>query len=193
LANRDRSTVEKRKRDLEQRGYNAKITYTVKKGTTFYRLRLADQYSRTQAGKVGEDLKKNVGFVRSYWIVKKEKDQKVVDQKVVDRKVVDQKSVDRKVVTIKEVDESLTEPIVTSMNPEYQPKAVKYVASCNTDNVNIRIGPGTYYAVDPIGKLMKGVTIFAVEEKNNWVRFTITPNDKSWSGWVKKDYLKIQK
>ncbi len=203
LANRDRSTVEKRKRDLERKGYNAKITYTVKNGTTFYRLRLADQYSRTQAGKVGEDLKRNVGFVQSYWIVKKEKDQKVIDQKVVDRKVVDQKSVDRKVVdqksvdrkvvTIKEVDESLTEPIVTSMNPEYQPRAVKYVASCNTDNVNIRIGPGTYYAVDPIGKLMKGVTIFVVEESNNWVRFTITPNDRSWSGWVKKDYLKIQK
>ncbi len=188
LANRDRSTVEKRKRELEQRGYKAKITYTVKNGTTFYRLRLADQYSQTQAGKVGEDLKKNVGFVKSYWIVKKEKGQKVVDQKVVDRK-----SVDRKVVTIKEVDESLTEPIVTSMNPEYQPQAVKYVASCNTDNVNIRIGPGTYYAVDPIGKLMKGVTVFAVEEKNNWVKFTITPNDKSWSGWVNKDYLNVQK
>ncbi len=207
LANRDRSTVEKRKRDLEKKGYKAKITYTVKNGTTFYRLRLADQYSQTQAGKVGEDLKKNVGFVQSYWVVKKEKDQKVVDQKVVDQKVVDQKVVDqkvvdqkvadqkvvdRKVVTTKEVDETLTEPIVTSMNPEYQPKAVNYEASCNTDNVNIRIGPGTYYAVDPIGKLMKGVTVFVVEEKNNWAKFTITPFDKSWSGWVKKDYLKIQ-
>ena len=183
LANRDRSTVEKRKRDLGKKGYNAKITYIVKNGTTFYRLRLADQYSRTQAGKVGEDLKMNVGFVQSYWIVKKEKDQKVVDQKVVTTKTI----------TTREVDETLTEPIVTSMNPEYQPRAVNYVAYCNTDNINIRIGPGTYYAVDPIGKLMKGVTIFVVEENNNWVRFTITPNDKSWSGWVKKDYLKIQK
>ena len=173
LANRDRPAVEKRKRELEQKGYKAKITYTVKNGTTFYRLRLADQYSQTQAGRVGEDLKKNIGFVQSYWVVKKEKDQKVV--------------------TTREVDETLTEPIVSSMNPEYQPKTVNYVASCNTDNVNIRIGPGTYYAVDPIGKLMKGVTVFAVEEKNNWVRFTITPNDRSWSGWVKKDYLKIQK
>jgi cell division septation protein DedD len=192
LAHRDRSTVEKRKRDLEQRGYKAKITYTVKNGTTFYRLRLADQYSQTQAGKIGEELKKNINFVQSYWIVKKEKDQKVVDQKTVDQKTVDRK-VDRKVVTTKEVDETLTEPIVTSMNPKYQPHAVNYVASCNTDNVNIRIGPGTYYAVDPIGKLMKGVTIFVVEEKNNWVKFTITPNDRSWSGWVKKDYLNIQK
>ncbi len=183
LANRDRSTVEKRKRELEQKGYKAKITYTVKNGTTFYRLRLADQYSQTQAGKVGEDLKRNINFVQSYWVVKKEKDQKVVDQKVVDRKAL----------TTREVDETLTEPIVSSMNPEYQPETVNYVASCNTDNVNIRIGPGTYYAVDPIGKLMKGVTVFAVEEKNNWVKFTITPNDRSWSGWVKKDYLKIQK
>jgi len=193
LANRDRSTVEKRKRDLEQRGYKAKITYTVKNGTTFYRLRLAGQYSQIQAGNVGEDLKKNIGFVQSYWIAKKEKDQKVVDQKAVDQKTVERKEADRKVVTTREIDETLTEPIVTSMNPEYQPQAVNYVASCNTDNVNIRIGPGTYYAVDPIGKLMKGVTIFVVEEKNNWVRFTITPNDRSWSGWVKKDYLNIQK
>ena len=173
LANRERSTVEKRKRELEQKGYKAKITYTVKNGTTFYRLRLADQYSQTQAGKIGEELKRNVNFVQSYWVVKKEKDQKVV--------------------TTREVDETLTEPIVSSMNPEYQPKTVNYVASCNTDNVNIRIGPGTYYAVDPIGKLMEGVTVFVVEEKSNWVRFTITPNDRSWSGWVKKDYLKIQK
>ena len=187
LANRDRSTVEKRKRDLEQRGYKAKITYTVKNSTTFYRLRLADQYSQTQAVNMGEDLKKNIGFVQSYWIVKKEKDQKVVDQKTVERK-----EADRKVVTTKEVDETLTEPIVTSMNPKYQPQAVNYVASCNTDNVNIRIGPGTYYAIDPIGKLMKGVTIFVVEEKDNWVKFTVTPNDRSWSGWVKKDYLNIQ-
>ena len=187
LANRDRSTVEKRKRDLEHRGYKAKITYTVKNGTTFYRLRLADQYSQAQAGNVGEELKKNIGFVQSYWIVKKEKDQKVVDQKTVERK-----EADRKVLTTKEVDETLTEPIVTSMNPKYQPQAVNYVASCNTDNVNIRIGPGTYYAIDPIGKLMKGVTIFVVEEKDNWVKFTVTPNDRSWSGWVKKDYLNIQ-
>ena len=62
--------------------------------------------------------------------------------------------------------------------------------TCTTDDINIRIGPGTYYAVDPIGKLMKGVTVFVVDEKNDWIKFTITPNDESWSGWVDKKYLK---
>ena len=62
--------------------------------------------------------------------------------------------------------------------------------TCPTNHIKIRIGPGTYYAVDPSGKLMKGVTVFVVDEKNDWIKFTITPNDESWAGWVNKKYLK---
>ncbi|MCK4653161.1 MAG: SPOR domain-containing protein [Candidatus Cloacimonetes bacterium] len=169
LANRDRSVVEKRKKDLQRFGYDSKIFSTTVKGVRYYRLRLVDVYSRSEANRIGEKLKEDVKFINDFWIVKKGKQQTQT--------------------YIEEKDESLTEPIVTSMDPKYQPKSVNYTMTCKQDNVNIHIGPGTHYAVDPIGKLMKGITVFIVEEKNNWVRFTITPGDKYWSSWVKKDLL----
>ena len=169
LANRDRTVVEKRKKDLHRFGYDSKISSTTIKGVRYYRLRLADVYSRSEANRIGEKLKEEVKFINDFWIIKKGEQQTGA--------------------YLREKDESLTEPIVTSMNPKYQPKTVNYTMTCKQDNVNIRIGPDTYYAVDPIGKLMKGITVFVVEEKNDWVRFTITPDDESWSGWVRKDFL----
>ncbi|MCK4695834.1 MAG: SPOR domain-containing protein [Candidatus Cloacimonetes bacterium] len=170
LANRDRSVVEKRKSELKRLGYDANISSTTVKGVRYYRLRLADVYSRIEANRIGEKLKEDVKFINDFWIAKKGKQQPKT--------------------YVREKDESLTEPIVTSMDPKYQSKAVNYTMTCKQNNVKIHIGPGTYYAVDPIGKLMKGITVFVVEEKNNWVRFTITPDDESWSGWVRKDLLK---
>ena len=178
LANTKRNYVEDKKQTLEAAGYKAKIVSTSKNGKTFYRLRLANSYSRAKATQVGNKLKKDVRFVTDYWIVPKSGVSTPAPR------------ITKKATTTK--DESLTEPIQYSIDPKYQPKNKKEqrTMTCNTNDINIRIGPGTYYAVDPIGKLMKGVTVFVVDEKNDWVKFTITPNDKSWSGWVNKKYLK---
>lgn len=171
LANTKRDFVEDKKNILEKTGYRAKIVTTTKNGKTFYRLRLADSYSRSKAVKIGDKLKKDVRFVSDYWIVPKSG---VIAS------------------TPRTKDKSFTEPIQYSMNPKYNPKIKKSqkTMTCVANDINIRIGPGTYYAIDPIGKLMKGVTVFVVDEKNGWVKFTITPNDESWSGWVNKKYLK---
>ncbi len=177
LANTKRNYVEDKKRTLEAAGYKAKIVTTSKNGKTFYRLRLANSYSRTKATQAGDRLKKDVRFVTDYWIVPKSGISSPAPRTT--------KRAEKK-------DESLTEPIQYSMDPKYDTKNKKdqRTMTCNTNDINIRIGPGTYYAVDPIGKLMKGVTVFVVDEKNDWIKFTITPNDESWAGWVNKKYLK---
>ena len=177
LANSKRSFVEEKKRILEKAGYPAKIVSTMKNGKTFYRLRLADSYSQSKAKKVGAKLKKDVRFVSDYWIVPKSGVSAAAPKKVIKKKVEDK---------------SLSEPTQTSLNPKYQPKYKKQqnTMTCLANDINIRIGPGTYYAIDPIGKLMKGVTVFVVDEKNDWIKFTITSDDDSWAGWVNKKYLK---
>ena len=178
LANSRRSFVEERKRILDKAGYPAKIVSTVKNGKTFYRLRLADSYSQSKAKKVGAKLKKDVKFVTDCWIVPKSGVTVAVPKKTTKKEKVK--------------DRSLSEPTQTSLNPKYQPKYKKQknTMTCLANDINIRIGPGTYYAIDPIGKLMKGVTVFVVDEKNDWIKFTITSDDESWAGWVNKKYLK---
>ncbi|MCD6176970.1 MAG: SPOR domain-containing protein [Candidatus Cloacimonetes bacterium] len=178
LASTERNFVEDKKKILEKAGYKTKITTTVKNGKTFYRLRLVDSCSRANAIKIGDKLKKDVHFISDYWVVSKS------DISVSVPQITKEESIAK--------DESLTETIQYSVKPkdEFKDKKEQITMICNTNNINIHIGPGTYYAVDPIGKLMKGVTIFVVYEKNNWIKFTITPNDESWSGWVDKKYLK---
>ena len=178
LANTKRNFVEDKKKILEKSGYRAKIVTTTKNGKTFYRLRLTDSYSRSKAIKMGDKLKKDVRFVSDYWIVPKSGVSAPAPR------------ITKKKTEV--LDKSLTEPIQYAINPKYQSKDRKLqeTMTCVANDINIRIGPGTYYAIDPIGKLMKGVTVFVVDEKNGWVKFTITPNDESWSGWVNKKYLK---
>jgi len=178
LANSKRKFVEEKKDILENSGYRAKIIKTKVKNTTFFRLRLSDSYSRSNAVKVGDKLKKDVKFVTNYWIVPKA-GVKTVATSTTENKVKVQKK-------------KSPEPEQYSMNPKYQRKNrdQQKTMTCTSNDINIRIGPGSYYAIDPIGKLMKGVTVFVVDEKNDWIKFTITPNDESWAGWVNKKYLR---
>lgn len=188
LANTKLDMVEKRKTDLDNKGYSAKILSAVIKGTTYYRLRLSESYTQTDAKNIGEILKKNVSFVKDYWIVKKSPDDKIVTTtgKTVKKEVPKQEIVEKKPP---KKEEKLPVETDASVNPNYQTTIVDYSASCNSNEVNIRTGPGAHFEIDPIGKLMQGITVFVVEEKNGWARFTITPNDESWSGWVNLEYL----
>lgn len=168
LANTNLNTVREFKNTLERNGYPAKIISAVVRGTTYYRLRLRQAYSRTAATEMGERLKREIDFVRDYWVVKKSADDTLVPDNTQARQPTRQ------------------EPIASQ---PAQSKSVNYSATCNRNSINIRSGPGTHFSIDPIGKLMRGITIFVVEEKDGWARFTITPNDESWSGWVNLDYL----
>ncbi|HPR17778.1 MAG TPA: SPOR domain-containing protein [Candidatus Cloacimonadota bacterium] len=187
LANTKRDLVESRKQDLEKKGYQAKILSVVVNGTTYYRLRLADSYSQEEAQDIGNQLKKKVSFVKDYWVVKKSADDHVITST----------SKTTKQETPKPKEEKKPVPAVNQQAKETEntpsssaeAKIVDYSATCNANDVNIRTGPGAEFEVDPIGKLMQGITVFVVEEKGEWARFTITPNDESWSGWVRLVYL----
>jgi len=189
LANTKLNLVEKRKSNLEKKGYKAKILSVVVKGKTYYRLRLAESYTQTDAEDIGELLKKNVRFVKDYWIVKKSANDRIVTS--TNKEVVkkEEPKIVKEVITPPKEEEKPPVEIDVSANPKYQSNLLDYSASCNSNEVNIRTGPGAQFEIDPIGKLMQGITVFVVEEKNSWARFTITPNDESWSGWVKLEYL----
>lgn len=183
MANTDLKFVEKRKQELEKKGYRAKILTVVIKGTTYYRLRLSDAYTKEQAEEIGKKVKRDFDFVSDYWVVKKSATDKIYNPSANSRKTVQIEQPKPTQTESSPIEESVVK------NNNSKSKIVDYSATCNSNDVNIRTGPGLEYEIDPIGKLMQGITVFVVEEKGDWVRFTITPNDESWSGWVRSRYL----
>ena len=169
LANTNRSFVEKEKMKLEKYNYKAKIVSAVVKDKTYYRLRLAKSYDYTRANEVSSQLVKDVPYIKECWVVK---------SNLVIPNVKKQKTIQPK------VDEE--DNLVTSLDPRYAPRSILYTLTCSKNNVLIRIGPGTYYDKDNIGKLMKGIKLLVVEERNGWLRFRLKEDEYNWAGWVRK-------
>ena len=63
----------------------------------------------------------------------------------------------------------------------------KNIRVSTSDDVNIRTGPSVEYEVDEYGPLFKGEKLYVIENSKEWIRFTVAPDDTSWTGWVKKD------
>ena len=104
---------------------------------------------------------------------------------------IDKKVANEKGILIKNNYNFITDFWITkSVTPKNIIKPTPQKMVCKADYVNIRIGPGAYYEIDKIGKLMKDISIYPIRTKNGWIEFSITPNDTTWSGWVKKDFLK---
>ncbi len=70
VAVRDYSRIEAEQNKLARYGYNTFITTTVKDGETFYRLRLDDLYTYSEAFALGEKLKGQFSSIHEYWIQK---------------------------------------------------------------------------------------------------------------------------
>ncbi len=70
MANTELEKIETTKQFLESEGYKLKVIEFNKDGTTYYRLRLVDPYSKAEADLVGSKLKKNYKFINSYWLDK---------------------------------------------------------------------------------------------------------------------------
>ena len=70
LSRRDYSQVEQDKKEMEQFGYKTKITSITKDGDIFYRLRLYDSCTRSEAIALGEKIKEQFPFINNYWIEK---------------------------------------------------------------------------------------------------------------------------
>jgi len=70
VAVRDYARIEAEQNKLARYGYNTFITTTVKDGETFYRLRLDDLYTYSEANALGEKLKEQFFSIHEYWIQK---------------------------------------------------------------------------------------------------------------------------
>jgi len=70
VAVRDYARIEAEQNKLARYGYNTFITTTVKGGKTFYRLRLDDLYTYSEAFALGEKLKEQFFSIHEYWIQK---------------------------------------------------------------------------------------------------------------------------
>ncbi|NQV19001.1 MAG: SPOR domain-containing protein [Armatimonadetes bacterium] len=70
VAVRDYARIEAEQNKLARYGYNTFITTTVKGGDTYYRLRLDDLYTYSEAFALGEKLKKQFSSINEYWIQK---------------------------------------------------------------------------------------------------------------------------
>ncbi len=57
--------------------------------------------------------------------------------------------------------------------------------SCLRDSAEVRVGPGFQFDVD--NRMLKGETLYILEEKAGWMRFRNTPQNLGWSGWIEKD------
>jgi len=70
VAVRDYARIEAEQNKLARYGYNTFITTTVKGGDTYYRLRLDDLYTYSEAFALGEKLKEQFFSIHEYWIQK---------------------------------------------------------------------------------------------------------------------------
>jgi len=71
LANTDMDRVEAVKMLLETEGYKLKILEFKNNGITYYRLRLAGEFSLDEGKRIGEELMQKFKFLDKYWLDKK--------------------------------------------------------------------------------------------------------------------------
>jgi len=76
---------------------------------------------------------------------------------------------------------------VTDKKQKNPPDVIE-VRVCVTEGVNIRTGPGVNYEKDSTGQLVKGEELYVLEERDGWIRFRCTPQDRGWSGWVNREF-----
>jgi hypothetical protein len=76
--------------------------------------------------------------------------------------------------------------------PKIQKQKIDYtdIRLCRYEGIKIKTGPGENYSDDKSGELLESEKLYVLEEKNDWIRFRVTPDDVGWSGWIKRDYTR---
>jgi len=177
LASQDYAKVTNLQDRLMKYDYETKITSTFVKGSKYYRLRLKDSYDSESVKTVESRIKSEVPFIKSCWVVKADHNAEVVKQ------------APKKAASTQPAPKKRAQPVVKKADKSQYP----YAIVCKRDNINIRKGPGTNYAVDNIGRLMKGIEIYVQSEKDGWIEFSLIPEDSKWSGWAMKNLIDTAK
>ena len=187
LANPSREFVEEKLAELNKTRFRGKIVSAVVKGTRYYRLRTLNTYDYDEAQKVAEELKNEVEFVKDSWIVKATPQSEAKQPQQESSRSISQSQ-------SQQVEQPETQQqnndMITSLDPRYAPRKILYTIDVPRNNIDIRTGPGRHYELDELGKLMKGVEIYVVEERNGYLRFRLIKNKYDWTGWVAQKDVK---
>lgn len=67
-------------------------------------------------------------------------------------------------------------------------KEEKFLEICTCiGDTDVYTGPGTNSEVDNSKQPIKGIKLYTLEMRGNWIRFRLTPEDSDWNGWIRID------
>jgi len=67
-------------------------------------------------------------------------------------------------------------------------KEEKFLEICTCiENTDVYTGPGTNSEKDNSKQPIKGIKLYILEMRGNWIRFRLTPEDSDWNGWIRID------
>ena len=82
----------------------------------------------------------------------------------------------------------------TRKSPKQEKPEVLYI--CRTypvgsaiEDKHIRTAPNADAPLDGTGDLLPGERIHVLEDKQEWIRFRVTPEDEGWSAWMPKKFV----
>ena len=60
------------------------------------------------------------------------------------------------------------------------------ICTCIEDT-DVYTGPGTNFEKDNSKQSIKGIKLYTLEMRGDWIRFRLTPEDSDWNGWIRID------
>ena len=67
-------------------------------------------------------------------------------------------------------------------------KEEKIIEICTCiENTDVYTGPGTNFEKDNSKQPTKGIKLYTLEMRGDWIRFRLTPEDSDWNGWIRID------
>ena len=67
-------------------------------------------------------------------------------------------------------------------------KEEKFLEICTCiEDTDVYIGPRTNFEKDNSKQPIKGIKLYTLEIRGDWIRFRLTPEDSDWNGWIRID------
>ena len=67
-------------------------------------------------------------------------------------------------------------------------KEEKFLQICTCiEDTDVYTGPGTNFEQDNSKQPIKGIKLYTLEMRGDWIRFRLTPEDSDWNGWIRID------
>ena len=67
-------------------------------------------------------------------------------------------------------------------------KEEKFLEICTCiEDTDVYTGPGTNFEKDNSKQPIKGIKLYTLEMRGDWIRFRLIPEDSDWNGWIRID------